>query len=340
MQKINNSRLHYIDVCKGILIIIVVLHHVFGLMRKYEYLPEQTDYIEKLYVPFFMAAFFVVTGFCSNYNKDFKSFLRQNVKTLLVPAVIFYLLIHSIDLTLTHQFTLLKLVKMLGRIFIYGGVWFLTSLFFAKLIAYSLINNQKIKKLCHFGSWGGRNLVISVFLMLIPSILCAYKIPEPWSLYHSLGLVVFMFVGMYMRKLSIGLWTFISSLISYAMYVCMLIHYDMHLPRITSKLSLYPYEIPLFLIGAISGTLIVWYISKIIDRNDILEYLGRNSLVIYLTHWIIIKTLIVIWQMLFPNLKVIPSIMFVSLFVIVLFICIGLVKFFQCRKFSWMIGKY
>ena len=340
MQMRNSTRLHYIDVCKGILIIIVVLHHVFGLMRKYEYLPEQTDYIEKLYVPFFLVSFFVVTGFCSNYNKDFKSFLRQNIKTLLVPAVIFYLLIHSIDLMLTHQFTLLNSVKMLGRILIFGGVWFLTSLFFAKLIAYSLINNQKIKKIYHSDSWGGHVFVFLLFLMLLSSVLSTYKIIEPWCMYHSLGLVIFMVIGMYMKKLSIGLWTFISSLIVYAMYVCILVHYDMHLPRITSKLSLYPYEIPLFLIGAISGTLIVWYISKMIDRNDILEYLGRNSLEIYLTHWIIIKTLIVLWLVLFPNLEAVPSIMFVSLFVIALLICLGLVRVFQYRIFSWMIGRF
>lgn len=273
MQKINNSRIHYIDVCKGILIMIVVLHHVFGLMRQYEYLPKQMDYLEKLYVPFFMAAFFIVTGFCSNYNKDFKKFLRQNIKILLVPAVIFYLLIHTIDLTITHHFTLLNIGKMVGGLFIFGGVWFLTSLFFAKLIAYSLINNQKINKMYHSDSLGGHVLVFLLFLMLLSSVLSTYKIIEPWSMYHSLGLVIFMFIGMYMKKLSIGLWTFISSLIIYAIYVCILVHYDMHLPRITSTISLYPYEIPLFLTGAVSGTLIVWYISKSIESNKILEYI-------------------------------------------------------------------
>ena len=334
------ARLHYIDVCKGILIIIVVLHHVFGLMRQYKYLPEQTDYLEKLYVPFFMAAFFVVTGFCSNFNKEFKPFFWESVKKLIVPAVIFYFLMQSIDMLITQGIDILGAEKIILRFIIFGGSWFLTSLFLAKQIAYWLINNNVLKGACYSNIWGGQILIVSLVLLLISSVLSTYQILEPYKMYHSLGLTFFLFFGIYLRKHNIGLWTFITSLTVYVIYVYMLIHYDMHLPRITSKLSLYPHEIPFFLIGAISGTLIVWYISKIIDRNSILEYLGRNSLVIYLTHWIIIKTLIVLWQLLFPDLKVVPSIMFFSLFVTALLLSIGLVRVFQHRRISWMIGKY
>ena len=331
MQMINNSRLHYIDVCKGILIIIVVLHHVFGLMRQYEYLPKETDYLEKLYVPFFMAAFFVVTGFCSNYNKDFKSFLMQNVKTLLVPSVIFYFIIHGIELTVTQRISLLEVIKCCGRFVLYGGAWFLTSLFSCKVIAWWILNKQN-SKIC---------ITITIlFLMLISSLFSMYNFYEPWFLYHSFGLVIFIMIGTYMRNIEIGKYIFIASLIIYTYYAYVLIHYDLHLPRITSKLSIYPYEIPLFVMGAMSGTLVIWYISKIIDRNNVLEYLGRNSLVIYLTHWIIIKVLILMWKHMCSRIEVIPLIMFVSLFVLALVFSLGLVRVFQYRKFSWMIGKF
>ncbi|MBO5613525.1 MAG: acyltransferase family protein [Prevotella sp.] len=337
----NNSRLHYIDVLKGILIIIVVLHHIFGLMRQYEYLPQETDYLEKLYVPFFMAAFFVVTGFCSNYNKDFKSFLRTNAKSLLVPAIIFYYIIHGADLIITQRISIFEIVKMCGKFVLFGGAWFLTSMFFAKLIAYALINNQKLKNIFQSAYlWGGQIFVILLFLMLISSVLCTYKIPEPWSLYHSFGLVIFIILGTYMRNIKIGKYIFIASLIIYIFYAYVLIHYDLHLPRITSKLSIYPYEIPLFVIGAMSGTLVIWYISKIIDRNNVLEYLGRNSLVIYLTHWIIIKGLIVLYQRYVSYVEITTPVMFVSLFAITMIMCVCLVKLFQNKRFSWMIGKF
>ena len=89
---VNSERIPYIDVAKGILILLVVYDHLpdvymylLNLSNSHiEYLND-TQWIFKL---FFMPAFFCITGMCSNFNKNFKPFLISNLKTLIVPNVL------------------------------------------------------------------------------------------------------------------------------------------------------------------------------------------------------------------------------------------------------------
>ena len=63
------ERIHYIDVAKGLLIILVILHHFPQLMDQYgvsnpflQFLDSASDY----YNAFFMPTFFIITGYCTN----------------------------------------------------------------------------------------------------------------------------------------------------------------------------------------------------------------------------------------------------------------------------------
>lgn len=80
-----------IDVLKGILILLVVLNHISGVARKVGVEDMTIDVLHvlrDLYVPFFMPAFFIVTGMCSSFSKPFSSFLITNLKTLIFPSII------------------------------------------------------------------------------------------------------------------------------------------------------------------------------------------------------------------------------------------------------------
>lgn len=65
--------------------------------------------------------------------------------------------------------------------------------------------------------------------------------------------------------------------------VLTLINYPV--PALCSHITFGLTSWPLFLLLATTGTLGVYYISRILKENCILEYLGKNSLVIYLTHF-------------------------------------------------------
>lgn len=84
------ERIHYIDVAKGLLITLVILHHFPQLMEQYgvsnpflQFLDSASDY----YNAFFMPAFFIITGYCTNFRKlPFGEFFIRQVNTLMVPA--------------------------------------------------------------------------------------------------------------------------------------------------------------------------------------------------------------------------------------------------------------
>lgn len=81
------ERLHYIDVFKGICIMLVVIHHS-PLALNGGFAPSGTFLwlLNNFIIAFFMPAFFVATGYCSNFSKPFKIFLWQNVKSILIPC--------------------------------------------------------------------------------------------------------------------------------------------------------------------------------------------------------------------------------------------------------------
>lgn len=85
------KRLSYIDRVKGLLIISVVLGHAawsIGLMDyNYPYVCYPFNATTFLYVGIFMQAFFLVSGYVSNFHKDFKTFIIKNIQTIVVPLL-------------------------------------------------------------------------------------------------------------------------------------------------------------------------------------------------------------------------------------------------------------
>ena len=96
----NQERLSYLDVAKGLGILLVVLHHIVNVCNRLGLNNTTLQLLDRqnvLYCCFFMQMFFMVSGYCTNFNKPFKSFLLSRTKTLLVPFLFFGVLMLLID---------------------------------------------------------------------------------------------------------------------------------------------------------------------------------------------------------------------------------------------------
>ena len=83
-----------VDVMKGILIILVIINHITGVALKSGIEFETINVLHicrYLYIPFFMPAFFIITGYCSSFNKSFNELVKNGLKTLILPSVVFSL---------------------------------------------------------------------------------------------------------------------------------------------------------------------------------------------------------------------------------------------------------
>lgn len=87
------ERLHYIDIFKGICLILVVIHHApLAYMRHFAGQGSVLWYINNFAIAFFMPAFFVATGYCTNFNQKFNIYLWKNIKTIMLPCYCLYYL--------------------------------------------------------------------------------------------------------------------------------------------------------------------------------------------------------------------------------------------------------
>ena len=143
----SNNRDTYVDVAKGIGIMLIVTIHteVFGVMG---------------YPLSFLAVpvFFFMSGFYDRSERPFSQWFTKSLRTLILPAVIWVLIV-------TAYIKLLGYAKdrswgdnpfdFYNMVGYNGPAWFLFALLYAKVLTWGLIKT----KLPKFAIWGGSFLV-------------------------------------------------------------------------------------------------------------------------------------------------------------------------------------
>ena len=268
------KRLNDIDIAKGIGITLVVLGHTWR------------DNISKKAIYFFhLPLFFILSGFFFNIKKysNYWQFLKDNARSLILPFITFYLLGYIYFLLIERHIrpgdeNTPVLTPLLG--FIHndymgpnGAVWFLMALFVSKNFLYLAVRFVK-SKILFIGV-----LILSAVIGYYLSVIGFYRLP--FSINSSF--VAFFFLGVgYLAKpyydylkdgpiaYRIGI-IVVSAIVSSAA-----IKYNI-LPDMFA--CIYG-NMFLFLGGAIAGTILCLFISKALGNVSVLEYLGRNSLII------------------------------------------------------------
>ena len=139
----SNNRDTYVDVAKGIGIMLIVTIHteVFGVMG---------------YPLSFLAVpvFFFMSGFYDRSERPFSQWFTKSLRTLILPAVIWVLIV-------TAYIKLLGYAKdrswgdnpfdFYNMVGYNGPAWFLFALLYAKVLTWGLIKTKLLK----FAIWGG-----------------------------------------------------------------------------------------------------------------------------------------------------------------------------------------
>lgn len=265
-----------IDIMKGITILCVMLGHTYWL----------PDMARTLIHSFHMPLFFLVSGFFAKTFSDFsgsnKDFLRKNAKQLLIPYLIvacvscIYAFVQSIHY---NEFTYVthKLVRYFfaldhtwpDTIFDYwvDPIWFLLALFWARLFFFWL---------SHIGKWFP---LISVILSIVMVFIHPY-VPTPFCIGRGIEALVFLAIGYIYRHFTIPIGAKI------AVIGCWFI--SMFLGKI--DLCAFQFNcLPLDILGACGGTLVIYYLSKGIKLTFLASFFswcGKNSLIILCSHTI------------------------------------------------------
>lgn len=328
MQK---SRLNYIDVARGILILMVVYGHIYWVFCKTLLIKnialEYYGNFQDLWIVFYMPAFFMLTGYVSNFNKSFLPFLQNQLKTLILPAISLFVLSQVLTyLFYDGNFSLGIIGAIKGQ-----GFWFLYALFVAKILYYFLCKIRILKV----------RILFTLVIYLSGIFLNNANILEFWSYQHAFLLLPSLVFGNLMRK--IEKWNYLAA-ISASIYIFLLliyifVHYK--IPRVTGGIFLPMNACLPYLLLSTCGIIFFFHCSKTINKSSILEYLGRNSLVIYCLHVAIIK---IVGNYLITYIPHFGYILMALCYIFTLFFSIGISVIFaeilNRTKLRVIIGKF
>lgn len=323
------NRISYIDVTKGLLIILLMFSHTFWCfdMKHVEstFLTDLSK-ISSVWNCFFMACFFLITGMCSNFNKSFLQTLKSNFKSLIFPAIVFCILF---DLRKYGFCDFAAKVILKG-----GGFWFLSALFLSKLTVW-LLNR-----------WIRRRIFIIVFLLILTVIgKCLSEfdfVPNYWYHRNYLFFTLFVSLGNIYKDQIISRTVGILSTLLFIITVSFLLFNELQIPNVVSQYNESLQEHPLTLLLSISGSITCIHLCKLINKSALLEYFGRNSLMVYMYHMVFLSIIV---QSMLPSLLNICSkqnIIFLIICTVVttLYLCSLIIWITDFKYTSWIKGKF
>lgn len=279
----NINRKEWIDIMKGLGITWIIIYH------------RSSGFIFSKYTTsFFIPLFFILAGYCYNEKKnaDFLTLLKNKAKRLLVPYVFFTLLPLTMlwitkDLNEVPKPYIVNFFYLDGHVLWNGPLWFLGCMFTTTLLFW--IISKYIK----------RNEIMIVFLAAcsVMGYLLSFRFNStsvedyrlPFGIDVSFTAVVFYGIGWLMRKCNISHLGNIKKNMSILCLVAILIHgyISIYCNEFINMSCNFYGNYTLFYFCAFLG-IFSTYIEAIYLKKTflgrIIEYYGKNSLVLMCTH--------------------------------------------------------
>ena len=336
----SKKRIPYFDVAKGVLICLVIISHIYLETLSVAKITNSTlawmRSWQWIHVSFFMPAFFIITGLCSNFEKEFKPFFISNVRTILIPAIVFDLFFFTIPSFFMGQDPwIIVMTGFVKRALAFGGVfWFLPCLFLSKLIFWTFH-----KYTPNFILWS-----ILIALVILGFVLHHFSLfPQKWWYVHQVfDLTIFLGVGQFLKTNSSDLKVYYRY--GTALFLIFIVFFL--ITKLPTPTILYTYKIqewwqlPVHFIVSIGGTAAILWISQTINSNSFLEFFGRGTIVVYGVHQLFLKNLLRYIDPLIANQGVIISII---MFLVIFFCTVGFsvlaLKAFNSKYLKPIIGK-
>jgi polysaccharide biosynthesis protein PslL len=288
-----SKRIEYLDIAKGIGILLVVLGH-----NDFEVI---SLFIQRMIYSFHMPLFFFLSGYFINASVPFFDFFKKRFNALMKPFFFTIFLIYFTSVSfekMGFNMAITRTVKSLygsGHYLDWVQLWFLPHLFAVSLYAFLFI--ALVSRLRNrWATWG---ILLATMAIGVPFLNVFYPFPlsilgkdyELWGLPFSLDLVLvtgfFFILGHEVRQITsektFDNWLFLAATGGIVLLLNILFPYE-----IDFNIRLYES----FLVNtteAILGILFVLALARQIELHttrlaSLFKYLGNISLIILLFH--------------------------------------------------------
>lgn len=303
MMVYENNRIAYIDLAKGFCIILVVLFHAKGVLNIHY---ASDTFLGSFRLPLY---FFLSGLFFKDYGGLSKFFIKKTNR-LLVPFFFFYICFSALMPNILYYIFGFNFDTVVGWssvwAFLWPGqypnipIWFLWCLFLMNVLFWMIFTISN--KYC--GQW----------LLILLCVVCGFTGSELLNSYSTdygnvfkaLQSMPFFCFG-YLLKHYGGLQR-IQGMSQLSVLSCTLLFLFFTL--------LFTFFYPLYFTAGITGTLFILLLARLIGHLPFFSYVGRYSIILLLTHGLLIRALTPLCQRL--NEKTDAEIATFLLFIIVL----------------------
>lgn len=341
-ETVSKPRIEYIDIAKGILIICLLYGHI----RVYAPMDGISDramdlmsYPSVFYSAFFMQAFFIITGFCSSFKKDFQNFLWKNVKTLLLPSLLLFLFSEFFKLIVFGHTISIEPFYKLSLWVTTGAPWFIMAMFLGRLVYWPIYRLSL--------EWQIILLLLLYFIGLYTNLYTS--ITNFLWFQHTLLLVPYLFIGNQIKACNLldrkKLLNYFAVFFVVSIAIQILLSHWLGggiIPSQDHSVCIKIWNFPIHMINSITGTACVIWISKCISHNRFLSTLGTGTLVIYLWNGIIYRSLL---RMFIPFYNVDNLLYCLCFHIVTLILCLItfyfiIVLIYNHKTLKWIVGKW
>ena len=275
------KRLHYIDIAKGIAMLLVLFGHC-------SYCPTQ---MKVWLYSFHMPLFFALSGMTFSVgNGGFKEFFVKKSKGFLLPYVLLSVMLWTLiypSRIILDGFKLKYLKTFVGILIgfrhteFYFTMWFILALYVAEILLYCIVKMIHNKKL-----WQKNLILLAAFLLCIAVGYAVILRVDGfvWSLDLAAFALAFLICG-YLLKLNHELFSKLSKLyILPLLLICNLGFAYLNYVESGYMVDLYYGKVGNILYYAAGSVFGLWFtvaLCFVIKKCRPLEYIGKNSLIFY-----------------------------------------------------------
>lgn len=183
------ERITFFDTTKGLLMLFLVWGHMIIFAKSLGIESDFNLVIQNsvpFYRVFFMQTFFFITGYCTSWDKTFKTALVKNLKTIIFPAFVFLPFTWFTRWILQGTTSLADLAKVFTEYITVGIPWFLASLFITKMMYCTMI--KFIRN--YYMIWTLVALIFSLGVIAKES-----GLPNNWNYQQSFLMLPFLALG-------------------------------------------------------------------------------------------------------------------------------------------------
>ena len=311
------DRIEYIDLAKGICILLVVLDHIScsGYFAGGDY--PMNEIFEQTRMPLY----FILSGlFFKDYAGGIREFLLRKFNRILVPYL-FFMCLYMAAVKAVYLLTGFSLGE------VWAPLWFLLCLFWMNVIfaaAYYAVKRFVPSELAS-------EAVLGVIILGI-GIAGYYVGRLPLCIGSAMTSMPFLWMGYLLNRklrffgLKIGNgWALLTGIVLLTM-----LHY-MYVGENLFYINSYGTPLPLIYLSGLMGTLAVLLLSRVIRRLPVISYIGRYSIIVLCTHMVIVKIVIATLGLLsigWNPAGIVPSLTVLALTI-------------MCSMFCcWLLSKY